>query len=382
VVGPEQARFSDGAKLMSLWARLRARWRQERDSHQRVFASVGRLRPGAYLRSGPTVWHHWKVAVPEHLRRTKVRAPPGVPRSHRFSSFLSRRCLPLLYRPVTRATGGGDHGYPIAVAAGHGDVLFIDPRAGHVGRLLGNNRVDHEQLRLRTLWSRHVPSPGFTMTSDGVWMEEDYIPGRAIRDVDHDESVAVMRRLMSSYRDLARKHSSGDSAAFVSQVSLLTPQFLRIPGFALLQEDDIQDWLRQVPVLPTPVDQATGNIVVSEANEPVLIDAFPMAMLPAYYTPVSLMTSRVSLRALRRDYFEGVFDRELGTLFTAADSTYGQDMRSRQALVAMSLLIHAVARAANAGTDRPAEDFLRDSLRGAGLDQPAEWPSLPAAEPP
>jgi hypothetical protein len=358
---------------------LRAALRYLRPAaRSRVTAQKHLLRRGVYLRFGPTAWRHWREPLPEHLRSTKASRPSRATSGRRLPGRVDlwlRRTLdaPSLFLVLRPRHSCG--GFPIAVGTAGGGGLFLDPAGGLAVRHSPSPPLDTVQPLLRARWASSITSPRFEVSADGTWLREDYVTGRPLRALDVDGQLAVARKLFISYADLVRSEGRPSTADLLT-AALPVLQALPQSGFVHLRRADILATLSAGPLVPTPIDFAAGNLVVTPSVTPVSIDPFPLAYLPFFYTPVMVITSKVSLAPLRARYFTGELDPELDILFRAAGLEFQRCQEYREALVALGLLAHAMVADDGTETARSKiDERLAASLRKAGLDEPSRWPT-------
>ena len=175
------------------------------------------LRPGWYLRSGETVWRHWRAALPQHLRLSKGETHPK-----RVSSTALRALVMVsatlqgALPPVVFRSSSGSGTYEIAVAADDGGLVLLDPAQGRVARTYGARSIDPEYVELRRRFERHLPAPSFEVVDGGRLLVEEFIEGSHFAGLNGNEQVSAVREIFRRYASLAAHEGEGDSRELVS----------------------------------------------------------------------------------------------------------------------------------------------------------------------
>jgi len=336
-------------------------------SGRRVIAAAStRLRPGLYLNTGGTLWRHWRVTPPDHVRGAK-----GAAREGRRAKLLGVLFPKLLW---VRRTPSSD-GYPIAIAAAEGECVLLNPALGRVARIWSDTPLAAEHVEWRTRWAHHVPSPTFHVAEGGHVLVEEYVRGSRLQDAPFEMQLELARRVFRAYTTLVREEGSGTCRV---EISLVRDACARgqLPAVLChhLREPDLLDAASTWPLVPTGSDNAADNVVVVGDGDdagPVFIDCMPIRRRLFFSHPVGI-TAGWLVPALRQAYFSGAFDSELAALFAGAGIVFPPAPTARQALLALSIALNF----GPLDSDRRIAEVVW--LTGAyGLERPDAW--LPAS---
>lgn len=321
-----------------------------RGTRARVLQDDALLRPGWYLRSGETVWRHWRAPLPEHLRLSKgeTRQTPArsnAPRALRIVSSTLQRAFP----PVTFRSRRGSGTYPIAVAADDGGLVLLDPARGRVARTYGARSIDPEYVELRRRFERHLPTPAFEVVDDGRLLVEEFVEGSHFAGLDGPDQASVVRGVFRRYASLAAHEGEGDSRGSVS-AALAAVRAGQLPDEVhdLLGSPELVSMSGRWPLVPSATDASVKNLIITSSGSATPIDLGNIRLDPFFYYPVGLVT--MARGEVLTQYSAGRMDDAVGTLFSAVGCPYPLDERSRSVLLALRSALTSHREATASGT--------------------------------
>lgn len=334
------------------------------------------LTPGLWVAAGDALWRHWREPVPEHLRRTKARAPG-------LRAAVRELVLPRFF--VARGTPARP--FPLAVAAYDGAVVLLDPAGGRVARTLPDGDVAGYRER-RTRFAAHLGTPDFTVTP-GL-LVEGYVAGDHLPDLAPAAQVAVLADLLRRCAGLAAAAAAGDGTAaadlaavadHVGAVGLpadLRHHLTRLP---------LTTWAAGWPLVPAATDATVRNLVVV-AGRAVPIDVGDLTPGAFFEYPLG-MVANARPHGLAA-YLAGELDEEVAALFAAAGATWPLDAEGRVTLLAVRVALATLADVRSApertGGVGPAEATLFAAgasrrWRNLWRDWPGPWEELGLTSP-
>lgn len=333
-------------------ARLR-RFARVRAARKRTRALVRQeeafLRPGIYLRSGETVWRHWRVALPEHLRLSKVRRETGAASNQpaRLRTGLATAFQSVLPPVAFRTSRHVSGTHPIAVAAHDGGLVLLDPEGGKVTRTHASRPVDSAYVDLRARFSRHLPTPDFEVSPTGRFLTEDFVLGAHFAELDDSEQIRAVKSIFSAYASLTAHEREGDChAAVTSAVHAVAVGSPPAGYLELLGGKNLPEWARTWPLVPTATDASVKNLIITGEERPVPIDLGNIRLDPFFYFPVGVVI--MARGSVLQAYLAGGLDEELAALMRAAGSDFPVDP-GREALLALRLALTSRREALTSG---------------------------------
>jgi hypothetical protein len=269
-------------------------------------------RGGVWLRVAGLSEFRLTSRLPRHLLATRLNRSLFIPEEpagdlaprHRRALRLLRLIRPFL----VRTDACSPERFDTRLESRHGgrDILISLEHA----RVL--HRSDEPIIctgteRTRRRWAAHVTSPAFVPSPCGRRLEESFLAGRHVAELDADGEIQVIRRILEMHRDLAQAEASEASDELRRAFEAASVD-LRDPGAP-----------SGVPrSVVCPQTASVDNIVVLQGSEPAFIDVHPLAETPFYAQPLRVLRNwgRISQRPLEL-VRSGAFDAELVALLEA-----------------------------------------------------------------
>jgi hypothetical protein len=256
-------------------------------------------RPGVWLRVSGRSTVRLSLPLPRHLLATRVNRSlfipeeadgPPTPRSLRAWRML-RTLRPFLVGP--RAPGGPR--FDARLVGRSGRTVLISTELERVLHVSSTSILCPRTELLRRRWAAHVTSPAFAPSSCGQRVEEVLLRGRHIAELEPEEEVAVIRRILHMHRALAEAEARAQSGRLRAKFRSTSPRTI------------IGPWTSSV-----------DNIVVLDGPEPAFIDIHPLAEMPFYAQPLRILRNwgRVTRRPLEL-VRAGHFDEDIIDLLRA-----------------------------------------------------------------
>lgn len=245
----------------------------------------------------------------------------------------------------------------ILLATGRHKVLRIYFKPDKVERLLTNSR-----------WLGEVfPCPGAAISTVdlpfGHGVEEGFAHGRILRDVDSMHWVPTYRGFLRCCAANARRcEGELDPSDWFEELNRWTlPR--PITTAVARWRDELSQVLESVPLLFSHGDAHNGNLLVTDDGEFAVIDVERAEMQPFYFDALSLPRGSAAVnRALRQQYFHGVFDQELAAVWEAAGAEFRPEWRAPYLLAVV--MAHAFRPQFADGTPAKRRDkFVRSATK-------------------
>lgn len=325
--------MKSGATGARRWRRLVRIHNLRAYRRELIRAEEDLLAPGLYVRSGETVWRHWRARLPAHLHLSKAvrRAAKASPRQA-IASMVHRWLPPLALR-VARDSQGP---FTIAVAADDGGLVLLAPEHGRVARTYGSREIDGDYIALRRRYMEHVLTPRFEVAEGGRLLIEEFVQGRHFADLPPEGQVDVVKKVLTRYASLTRDEGEDPAQDWVEE-SLHGVEKGNAPAEVgrLLSTRDLRLTATQWPTVPSATDASVKNVIVRPDGSPVLIDLGNLRLDPFFYYPVGLVA--MARGQVLDEYLTGGLDAELDELYAAARALPPVGKDGRTAVLALRL---------------------------------------------
>lgn len=334
-----------GTTWVSRWERLLRTHALRAGRRDLIRTEEDLLAPGLYLRSGETVWRHWRARLPDHLRLSKSgQGHASASPRQRISSTVQRWLPPLALR-VGRDSRGP---FTIAVAADDGGLVLLAQDRGQVARTYGSREIDSDYVALRRRYERHLPTPSFEVAGEGRLIVEEFVVGRHFAELAPSHQVDVAKEVFARYTSLTRDESEGFAQDWVEE-SLRAVREGNAPAEVaqLLQAEGLPLSSPQWPTVPSATDASVKNVIVRPDGSPVLIDLGNLRLDPFFYYPVGLVA--MARGHVLEQFLTGDLDAELNELYAAAGARPPLGEDGKKALLALRLAMTSHREAVSHG---------------------------------